>query len=188
VTHYEVLGVRVDAPTREIRASYLRRARLAHPDFHGEDGPQARATHEADMRALNEAWAVLGDADRRSAYDAALAEVRLDGRTGSADRPTAPRPTGAADPDFVPYDSSDDIDYAALLDARPSNGARLPRAVQLAPAVLLVVAIFSLSAAAVTSLPALVAVGLVSLVLSGVSFVLAPMLAVLRSLDSDRDG
>jgi hypothetical protein len=187
VTHYEVLGVGVRASAREIRASYVARARRTHPDYYGEADAPTRAAREAEMRRLNEAWTVLGDPARRASYDLTLAE----GATQAPPTTGEPgfRPTGGPDPEFVPYDDSDDVDYAALLDDRPvGNGARLPRALQVAPAALLVAAVFSLSAAAVTSLPALVAFGLACLVLSGACFVLVPMLAVMRSLESDRDG
>jgi hypothetical protein len=178
VTHYDLLGVAVDAPTRDIRQAYVRLARHAHPDFHPEADAGTRAAHEAEIRRLNQAWAVLGDAEARRRYDESLG---LGGpRPGAAARPEP-------DPVFVPYDD-DDTDYAALLDDAPiGRGARLPRAAQLAPAVLLVAAVFGLSAGVVTNFGPLLGFGLVCLVLSGLSFVLAPALAVMRSLDSERD-
>lgn len=60
---YVVLGVGRDASTRQIRAAYVARARRAHPDLVGQHGTEV-------MRALNEAWALLKDPSRRSAYDA----------------------------------------------------------------------------------------------------------------------
>lgn len=53
----------------EIRAAYRERARRLHPDTGGEAG-QADA---AEMAAVNEAWYVLRDPQRRRAYDRALA-------------------------------------------------------------------------------------------------------------------
>ena len=178
MTHYDVLGVAVDAATPDIRRAYVRRAREAHPDFHPEADPTTRAAHEAEIRRLNEAWAVLGDAQARRRYDESL---------GVGGRPPASPAQREPDPVFVPYDD-DDTDYAALLDDAPiGRGARLPRAAQLAPAVLLVAAVFGLSAGVVTNFGPLLGFGLVCLVLSGLSFVLAPALAVMRSLDSERD-
>jgi hypothetical protein len=49
---------------RQIRAAYVARARLAHPDLVGRKGLDV-------MRSLNEAWAVLKDAARKSAWDVA---------------------------------------------------------------------------------------------------------------------
>jgi curved DNA-binding protein CbpA len=186
VSHYDALGVDPKASAAEIRKAYLARARRVHPDFHTGDDPATRADAEQQMRALNEAWAVLGDEATRRAYDQGLDDRRPSSATGRPGRPGT-RPTGAPSPDFVPY-SDDDTDYAALLDeAGPGNGATIPRAVQLAPVVLFAMAVFAFSAALVTGLTAVYAVAIICLVLSGLSFLLTPALAVMRSLESDRD-
>lgn len=183
MTHYEVLGVSVSASPTEVRRAYLRAAREAHPDFHTEADARTRSEAEEQMRRVNEAWAVVGDPDLRRDYDRLLA----DGERTERRAERRNRATGAPSPDFVPY-VDDDTDYAALLDdAAPGNGARVPRAVQLAPVVLLAVAVFSLSAGLVASFAPLLALGVICLVLSGLSFVLTPALAVMRSLESDRD-
>jgi len=179
VTLYEDLGVDPDASTAVIRRAYLARARTVHPDFHADADAATRADAEREMRRLNAAWAVLGDEDQRRTYD--------DGLRVEARPVVRERPTGGPSPDFVPY-SDDDTDYAALLDDAPiGNGARVPRAVQLAPPVLLAVALFALSAGLVASFAPLLALGVVCLILSGVAFVLTPALAVMRSLESDRE-
>ena len=98
------------------------------------------------------------------------------------------RPAGTPSPDFVPY-IDDDTDYAALLDeAGPGNGATVPRAVQLAPVgavrrvgVRLLGRPGHRPDARSTPWPSS------RLVLSGLSFLLTPALAVMRSLESDRD-
>jgi curved DNA-binding protein CbpA len=59
---YEVLGVPRDASTRQIRAAYVARARLAHPDLVGRKGLDV-------MRALNEAWEILKDDLRKATWD-----------------------------------------------------------------------------------------------------------------------
>jgi len=59
---YEVLGVPRDASTRQIRAAYVARARLAHPDLVGRKGLDV-------MRALNEAWGILKDEAHKAAWD-----------------------------------------------------------------------------------------------------------------------
>ena len=59
---YDVLGVPRDASMRQIRAAYVARARLAHPDLVGWKGLDT-------MRVLNEAWAVLKDGARKAAWD-----------------------------------------------------------------------------------------------------------------------
>jgi curved DNA-binding protein CbpA len=75
---YAILGVPSDADRQAIQAAYRRLARRHHPDFGGD--PQL-------MTALNEAWAVLGQRERRAAYD------RTHPR---ASRPFETRPTGSA--------------------------------------------------------------------------------------------
>lgn len=66
MTHYEALGAARTASATELREAFRRAARDAHPDRHGE-------ASAARMAAVNEAWRVLGDADRRRRYDADLA-------------------------------------------------------------------------------------------------------------------
>ena len=189
MTWYEVLGVPADASTRHIRQAYVLRARREHPDFHSDADARTRATSEARMRDLNEAWAVLGDPARRAAYDASLrGGAGADEHAGPDRARRAERATGAPDPEFVPYDDSEDVDYAAMLDDAPAgNGATVPRSAQILPAVLFGLALFCMSAGLFASLSPMFGLGVVLLVLSGVSFVLIPMLAVMRSLQSDRD-
>jgi len=54
-----------NAPFDEIRAAYRRAARANHPDTHGESSA-------VQMAAINEAWRVVGDPQRRRAYDLSL--------------------------------------------------------------------------------------------------------------------
>ena len=91
---YEVLGVARAATRPQIRAAYLARARTAHPDLVGERGLDV-------MRALNEAWAILKDSDRRTEYDAAAGTLTIEavttarGTSTSARDPNKPFWTGA---------------------------------------------------------------------------------------------
>ena len=59
--YYSLLGVASDATREEIERRYKRLAQRHHPDRGGD---------EEEMKALNEAWRVLGDAEARRAYDA----------------------------------------------------------------------------------------------------------------------
>lgn len=73
--HYALLGVEEHADSRTLRAAYLARMRLHHPDRRpGDPGHTARA--------LNEAYEVLRDPERRAAYD----RLRR-ARRGGAQRP-----------------------------------------------------------------------------------------------------
>jgi curved DNA-binding protein CbpA len=62
--YYSVLGAASGATREEIERLYKRLARRHHPDRGGD---------EEEMKALNEAWRVLGDEDARRAYDDARA-------------------------------------------------------------------------------------------------------------------
>jgi curved DNA-binding protein CbpA len=71
--HYLALGITPDASRAEVRAAYLRVMRETHPDRNPGD-PVA----EEAARAANAAWAILGDAAKRGAYDR-LRTPRADG-------------------------------------------------------------------------------------------------------------
>src|SRR5580765_2825376 len=61
--YYEVLGVERDASDEEIKRSYRRAAQRHHPDIDASDGAEQR------FKELNEAYRVLSDRQRRTAYD-----------------------------------------------------------------------------------------------------------------------
>jgi curved DNA-binding protein CbpA len=60
--YYAVLGVKSDATLEQIKQAYRRLARLHHPDLN-KDAQSDR------IKQLNEAYAVLGNAAKRAAYD-----------------------------------------------------------------------------------------------------------------------
>src|SRR5947207_9602076 len=60
VDQYAVLGVKPESSIPDIRAAYRSLARHQHPD-HGGSAEQ--------MAVLNAAWAVLGNPQKRAAYD-----------------------------------------------------------------------------------------------------------------------
>lgn len=190
VTHYEVLGIPADASTAAVRQAYVDQARRHHPDFHTNDDASVRRAAERDMQRINDAWTVLGDPARRAAYDASL-------RVGTgADRGFVPPAedawdprSGAAHPDFVPLDDDDEPDYQRLLDDlddQPYRGARtVPRWQQLLPVGLFLAAAACLSVGLVVSLTALLGAAALLFLASAASFVLTPMLAVLRGFERD---
>jgi molecular chaperone DnaJ len=61
--YYEILGVGRDADDAEIKRAFRRLAQQHHPDVDTNDGAEAR------FKELNEAYRVLSDRQRRSAYD-----------------------------------------------------------------------------------------------------------------------
>jgi curved DNA-binding protein CbpA len=64
--YYSILGAQSGETRAEIERRYKRLARQSHPDRGGD---------EEEMKALNEAWRVLGDEDARRAYDAGRARA-----------------------------------------------------------------------------------------------------------------
>lgn len=58
---YDVLGVPRNATRDEIQAAYRRLSMENHPDQNESDGSR--------MAAINEAWEILGDPDKRARYD-----------------------------------------------------------------------------------------------------------------------
>jgi hypothetical protein len=96
---YQLLGVPPTATDSEIRAAYLRLARSHHPDVDQSPGADER------FKAINAAFDVLSDPQRRSAYDAQ--------RTGNfAERPT--RPSGS-------YAEADWLESAPPLFVAPAG-------------------------------------------------------------------
>lgn len=61
--YYEILGVAKDASEADIKKAFRRRARETHPDVNQE--PDA----EEQFKAVNEAYDVLSDTDKRRMYD-----------------------------------------------------------------------------------------------------------------------
>jgi curved DNA-binding protein CbpA len=66
---YALLGVAPDVDAREIARAYRRRLREVHPDTRDRLSAGPVPAH-ADLRALQEAYAVLRNPARRARYDA----------------------------------------------------------------------------------------------------------------------
>ncbi len=61
--YYEILGVAREASDEEIKRAFRRLAQRHHPDIDGSDGAEER------FKEVNEAYRVLSDRQRRTAYD-----------------------------------------------------------------------------------------------------------------------
>lgn len=64
IDYYKILGVDKNIPQKDVRAAYRKRAKQFHPDLHPND-PKAKAK----FQALNEAYDVISDPDKRAKYD-----------------------------------------------------------------------------------------------------------------------
>jgi hypothetical protein len=159
VTPYEVLGVKPTASDAEIRRAYLALARRFHPD--------ANPAGDERMRAVNEAWAVIGDRRRRHEYD----------RVASGTSP---------DPGFVPDDPVDDgFDPRTQPDVpyRPHTARELRRQ---GTFTLLPVAIFGGSVITGTGgvffdSPALFGMGVIMFVLAVLSLIVVLLIAMVNA-------
>lgn len=89
-TAYEILHVRPDAHPDVVRAAYRALARLFHPDVHPATETAGR------MAALNVAYARIGPASARAAYDAELARASR-ATPQPVPAPAAPRANPPAD-------------------------------------------------------------------------------------------
>ena len=81
---YKILGVARDASQAEITAAYRRLVAKYHPDRH-----QTNELHELaedKLRALNEAYEVLSDSNKRAQYDDGQYQPSI-GSTNRAARP-----------------------------------------------------------------------------------------------------
>ena len=64
IDYYKILGLDKTIPQKDVKRAYLKRAKQFHPDLHPDD-PKAKAK----FQALNEAYEVIGDPEKRKKYD-----------------------------------------------------------------------------------------------------------------------
>jgi curved DNA-binding protein len=110
--YYQILGVAKEASADEIKKAYRKLVRKYHPDVSKEKDADART------KEINEAYDVLGDAEKRAAYD----ELGRGYRQGQEFRPPPDWGTQHA------YSGADAEDLFADLFAHMGRGRRGARA------------------------------------------------------------
>ena len=165
-THYDILGVEPDAGFEEIQRAYRLLALRHHPAVAPDTDPSTRA-------AINGAWAVLSDPVRRHNYDFEL------GRPEAPPRPAPP----AAESGWQPLDDDDeDVDPEELSDEPYAATARRPSDMLVMTPVLMAISAVGLFFLSVMSgSDALRTFSMVLVPVSGVAFVMAPLMVMLRS-------
>lgn len=195
MNHYEVLGVAPTASQEELRRAYLRLARRHHPDRLAAKeslttDSDARAASERRMRDVNEAWRVLSDPAGRASYDAGLTWSGPGGLTVGTDGggPVINRPSRR----FVPVDDGphDDADETSWRDRPDEFDPRtaLGRVLAVAPPAFVAAGLGFAVLGLVLGARPLAAVALTCLLLGGLLFVAAPVVALARSAAADPDG
>ena len=173
MTHYEVLGVGPAVDHATLRQAYLDLARRHHPDHAGGDA--------ARMRAINQAWAVLGDPERRARYD-----LTLRAPATATPTPQTHRRGYEPDPAYPAGEAVDDLWEDLSTDDRPVRvTVVLPRWLRLLPIGTFGGAIGAFVLGTVFVSEQLLAAGLMLLVLSVLFFLSAPFIALLAGHRAD---
>lgn len=164
-THYQRLGVAPHATHDEIRRAYRRLAQRHHPDANPGAPEEARAL----MVEINEAWEVLGDAERRRVYDLAI---------GVTPRPRPPI-------QFQPDPDDDDDPLAHLHDdpRAPSRPQRPSDLLVAIPVFLLLIAIGTFAFSALFANEGMRTASILMAPVTAGGFVAAPLFSMLRNRD-----
>ncbi len=188
MNHYEVLGVAPQSGAGEIKKAYLAAARRYHPDFHADADVVTRTGNARKMQELNQAWAVLGDATARAAYDRTLLAgddpgvARRAAREQQAPQPQVPEgkgwtPRGDDDGWMTDFDAWAD-EHDELAPDVPRSGRR--KVVTLLPILLFGAAIVCAFVGLAVQLNELVALAAVCVILAGGLFIMLPMYEMSR--------
>ena len=177
-THYHLLGVSPHATQDEIRRAYHRQARRHHPDANPGAEPAPRTT----MAEINAAWEVLGNPERRRAYDRAIGATPPPGPAGPGTFHDDP----SGDYDSDGYDSTYEDMRHLYDDLILSRRARPSDMFILVPVVLAVAAIALFAFSLMSESEGMRTAALVMVPVTAASFVAAPLATMLRARSRDR--
>ena len=114
--HYKTLGVAIDSEDVVIRAAYRALMMKYHPDKVG-DAPAAKAR----AQAINAAYSVLSDPERRARYDEKRSARSGRGRSSSAPPPPPPPPPPPSPPPPPPPPGESPATSGSKYAWRPSK-------------------------------------------------------------------
>lgn len=164
-SYYQLLGVAPHASHDEIRRAYRALAQVHHPDANPEgDGAGA----DAAMVEINAAWEVLGDPERRLAYDRAIG--------------TTPAPVfsyAAQDEDDDPLAHLRDDPDAPPVRRRPAD------LLLFVPVMLLLSTLATFAYAVMSEAAGLRTMAILMAPVTAASFIAAPLFMMLRARSRD---
>ena len=176
-TLYDHLGVSPEASQEQIKRAYHSLARRHHPDAH--PGAETAVLEEARRRmvVLNGAWAVLGDPDRRRAYDAAVDPARA--------RRTEPGQAQA--PRYPEWFEPDDVAAPDLEEDPPDAGRRTGPGdlVVFLPVGLVALAVALFAFSLLSESPAMFGAAIALVPVALVAFLAMPLVVLLRGRPRD---
>ena len=117
--YYQILGVSKSASAEEIKKAYRKLARKYHPDVSKEPDAAKR------MAEVNEANEVLGDPEKRSAYDTVGAQAWARGARSGDD--VRPPPGWDAGFEFSDAGANGEADYSEFFEHLFGHAARAQR-------------------------------------------------------------
>jgi curved DNA-binding protein CbpA len=98
--YYEILGVSPDSTAEEIKKAYLYKANIFHPDRLMRVPESVRRRAEEELKKVNRAYGVLGNAQKRQEYHSEWLKQRA-----KAKEPFIPKPKPIVEPAHIRFSS-----------------------------------------------------------------------------------
>jgi len=119
-TYYDILQVPEDADDKEIKAAYRQAALAYHPD-HIPTGVSKRMREDASKTwvEIQEAFAVLGNPEKREEYDTLLEEMRQSEEAEKQFEPSVP-PPAPPEPEATPEPAPSETTTEATPQQQPA--------------------------------------------------------------------